>query len=102
MSDFLDRLGRRLQRKQSEEPALAPAEEARVGTAESPPSPAMPRPIIPVSQAVKAISQQPGDEEKEDIALVFAPGGPVAHLLGDSYRPRQGQARMARLVMDAL
>jgi Rad3-related DNA helicase len=40
--------------------------------------------------------------EEEDIALVFAPGGPVAHLLGDSYRPRHGQARMARLVKRAL
>jgi Rad3-related DNA helicase len=38
----------------------------------------------------------------EDIALVFAPGGPVARLLGDAYRPRRGQARMARLVVKAL
>jgi Rad3-related DNA helicase len=38
----------------------------------------------------------------EDIALVFAPGGPVARLLGDDYRPRRGQARMARLVVQAL
>lgn len=38
----------------------------------------------------------------EDIALVFAPGGPVAHLLGNRYRPRRGQARMARLVKRAL
>jgi Rad3-related DNA helicase len=38
----------------------------------------------------------------EDIALVFAPGGPVAHLLGDDYRPRRDQARMARLVVHAL
>ncbi|MEJ2212134.1 MAG: DEAD/DEAH box helicase, partial [Anaerolineae bacterium] len=38
----------------------------------------------------------------KDIALVFAPGGPVAQLLGDDYRPRRGQARMARLVVRAL
>ncbi|MDY7076382.1 MAG: ATP-dependent DNA helicase [Chloroflexota bacterium] len=37
-----------------------------------------------------------------DIALVFAPAGPVAHLLGDTYRPRRGQALMARLVKRAL
>ena len=42
------------------------------------------------------------DSPKEDIALVFAPGGPVARLLGDDYRPRRGQARMARLVVRAL
>jgi ATP-dependent DNA helicase DinG len=57
---------------------------------------------VPASQAVQTASEQPGDEEREDIALVFAPGGPVARLLGDSYRPRRGQARMARLVMHAL
>jgi Rad3-related DNA helicase len=34
----------------------------------------------------------------EDIAYVFAPDGAVARLLGDRYRPRRGQARMARLV----
>ncbi len=39
---------------------------------------------------------------EEDIALVFAPAGPVAHLLGDTYRPRRGQALMARLVKRAL
>ncbi len=38
----------------------------------------------------------------DDIALVFAPGGPVAALLGPSYRPRSGQAAMARLVRQAL
>ena len=37
-----------------------------------------------------------------DIALLFAPWGPVADLLGDGYRPRRGQARMARLVKQAL
>jgi Rad3-related DNA helicase len=38
----------------------------------------------------------------DDIALLFAPWGPVAELLGDGYRPRRGQARMARLVKRAL
>lgn len=42
------------------------------------------------------------DAPSTDIALVFAPGGPVAQLLGDTYRPRRGQARMARLVKRAL
>jgi len=42
------------------------------------------------------------DPPRQDIALVFAPGGPVARLLGDDYRPRRGQARMARLVVRAL
>ena len=106
MSDFLERLSRRLQRKQAEEPTAVPAKEARVDTTQSPPLSATPPPTMPVSQAVQA---RPGDEERsvlgeaeEDIALVFAPDGPVARLLGDSYRPRRGQVRMARLVMDAL
>ena len=38
------------------------------------------------------------DKAEEDIAFVFAPDGPVAHLLDDAYRPRRGQALMARLV----
>jgi Rad3-related DNA helicase len=38
----------------------------------------------------------------EDIALVFAPWGPVAELLGDGYSPRRGQALMGRLVKRAL
>ena len=37
----------------------------------------------------------PSSIEREDIALVFAPDGSVAHLLGDTYRPRRGQARVA-------
>jgi Rad3-related DNA helicase len=37
-----------------------------------------------------------------DIALLFAPWGPVAKLLGDGYRPRRGQALMARLVKRAI
>jgi len=38
----------------------------------------------------------------DDIALLFAPWGPVAQLLGEGYRPRRGQALMARLVKHAL
>ncbi|MGD9100559.1 MAG: helicase C-terminal domain-containing protein [Anaerolineae bacterium] len=38
----------------------------------------------------------------DDIALLFAPWGPVAELLGEGYRPRRGQALMARLVKRAL
>lgn len=38
----------------------------------------------------------------QDIALLFAPSSPVAQLLGSQYRPRRGQALMARLVKHAL
>lgn len=38
----------------------------------------------------------------DDIALLFAPWGPVARLLGQGYRPRRGQALMARLVKRAV
>jgi Rad3-related DNA helicase len=38
----------------------------------------------------------------DDIALLFAPWGPVASLLGENYEPRRGQALMARLVKRAL
>jgi Rad3-related DNA helicase len=38
----------------------------------------------------------------DDIALLFAPWGPVAKLLGAGYQPRRGQALMARLVKRAL
>jgi Rad3-related DNA helicase len=40
--------------------------------------------------------------QDDDIALLFAPWGPVAELLGTSYRPRRGQALMARLAKRAL
>jgi len=46
----------------------------------------------------KPTYQNPDD----DIALLFAPWGPVAELLGDGYHPRRGQALMARLVKRAL
>jgi Rad3-related DNA helicase len=38
----------------------------------------------------------------QDIAMLFAPGSPVAAVLGEQYRPRRGQAAMARLVKRAL
>ncbi len=41
-------------------------------------------------------------QQIEDVAYVFAPNGPVARLLGDRYRPRRGQARMARLVRQSI
>lgn len=46
----------------------------------------------------KPTYQDPND----DIALLFAPWGPVAELLQNGYRPRRGQALMARLVNRAL
>jgi len=80
MIDFLDHLNRRLERKRTEEPT---------GEAMDAPSPP------PAGQGKRR-------EQDEDIALVFAPDGPVARLLGDAYRPRRGQALMARLVKRAL
>ena len=87
MTDFLDQLNRRVRRKQDEEPTDSLVESSE-GVASPPREPAEQRP------------QAQG--EGEDIALVFAPGGPVANLLGQSYRPRRGQALMARLVKRAL
>jgi Rad3-related DNA helicase len=47
-----------------------------------------------------------GPDEKPidvpDITPVFAPGGPIARLLGERYRYRQGQVEMAQLVRQAL
>ena len=40
--------------------------------------------------------------EVPEVAQDFAPGGPVAHLLGERYRYREGQVDMARLVRQAL
>ncbi|MCX7683617.1 MAG: hypothetical protein N2508_16885, partial [Anaerolineae bacterium] len=40
--------------------------------------------------------------EVPDITPVFAPGGPIAQILGDRYRYRQGQVEMAQLVRQAL
>ena len=37
-----------------------------------------------------------------DLTALFAEGGPVAQLLGDRYRPREGQIRMAELVRETL
>jgi ATP-dependent DNA helicase DinG len=40
--------------------------------------------------------------EVPDVEPVFAPGGPVARLLGERYRHREGQVEMARLVRQAM
>ncbi len=116
MTDFLEQLTRRLQRKQAEEPTATSAEANRAGAADGESRPAIPTPRAPEAQPVRPSSlpeirsrSKPAGErpapslaEGEDIAHVFAPNGPVAHLLGDNYRPRRGQARMARLVTHAL
>jgi Rad3-related DNA helicase len=47
-------------------------------------------------------SQPTYESSDDDIALLFAPWGPVARLLGQGYRPRRGQALMARLVKRAV
>jgi len=41
-------------------------------------------------------------DARDQMGSVFAPGGPVAQILGDAYRPRDGQMLMARLVERAL
>ena len=56
--------------------------------------------------------RSPNGGDKDDTAMqsiicpplegVFAPGGPLAALLGDRYRARAGQTHMAHLVRDAL
>ena len=40
--------------------------------------------------------------ECPDLTALFAEGGPVAQLLGDRYRPREGQIRMVELVRETL
>ncbi len=58
---------------------------------------------MPKSPPTRIKTPRPATEdEKRDIAYVFAPDGPVADLLGEQYRPRRGQALMARLVKRAL
>lgn len=116
MSDFLERLTRRLQRKQAEEPTHPPVEADQVGaTTDLPAASSVMEPVVHVAR-VPPPPESEGEEtpiqsaplrhsreaEGADIALVFAPDGPVARLLGDGYRPRRGQASMARLVMQAV
>ena len=100
MTDFVDQLNRRVRRKQDQEPDVAPVEPSEAGVPVSPTPPTTSRlaPLPPEPAA--PLSKAQGGEG--DIALVFAPGGPVANLLGQSYRPRRGQALMARLVKRAL
>jgi len=86
-----------MQHKQAEELTHTPAQEDGAGAVDSPPPPVASPVMAPAAPAV-----QPPEADTKDIALVFAPGGPVARLLGDGYRPRRGQAAMARLVMQAV
>jgi len=116
MSDFLEQLNRRLRHKQAEEPTRRAVELEETGapgppstssgqapsSPEAPPS-TTPSPEPPVAPSPPdAVSPPKAEDGGGDIALVFAPDGPVAHLLGNSYRPRRGQALMARLVKRAL
>ena len=108
MSDFLERLNRRLRRKQAKEPTRGSVESEETGAPEPPSSSAAP-PLTTAAPEPAAASwpaatvpQPKTVDEEQDIALVFAPDGPVARLLGSSYRPRRGQALMARLVKRAL
>jgi len=116
MSDFLERLNRRLRCKQAEEPTRGSVESEEAGAPEPPSSSAAPPLTAPAPEHAAASSpaaavprsqtktEQPvlSRAEGKDIGLVFAPDGPVAHLLGSNYRPRRGQALMARLVKRAL
>jgi len=106
MKDFLEHLNRRLERKRTEEPTGEAVEPVTSAAMDSPSSPATPPPAgepRPEAERKSEHREKPERrEEDQDIALVFAPDGPVAHLLGDAYRPRRGQALMARLVRRAL
>jgi Rad3-related DNA helicase len=57
----------------------------------------------PYGNAVTKFETKPTYQNADDdIALLFAPWGKVAELLGEGYRPRRGQALMARLVKRAI
>jgi ATP-dependent DNA helicase DinG len=116
MSDFLERLNRRLRRKRAEEPVRRAVESEEAGAPEpsligsgqalsSPEAPSTTKPSPETAAAPlrpDAVPLPKDQNDRADIALVFAPDGPVAHLLGSSYRPRRSQALMARLVKRAL
>ena len=106
MADFLERLNRRLKRKRSEEPverSPSRTEERapELYTAHEPAlavPPAQPHAVsLPAEVVPRAKTWRGGD-----IGRIFCPGGPVAGLLGEGYRPRPGQVSMARLVQRAL
>jgi Rad3-related DNA helicase len=97
MSGVVEQRNRRPERNRAAEPAPPQVETGRVDAAAGLPA------MSPQEPAVQAgPSPESGDQQKKDIALVFAPEGPVARLLASRYRPRRGQARMARLVVRAL
>jgi ATP-dependent DNA helicase DinG len=94
MTDFLDRLSRRLDRKQSEDPLARRA----------PATPDPPAATEPHPQDKPRAADRPAvlPWSEGDVAAVFAPDGPIARLLGAGYHPRPGQVAMARLVQRAL
>jgi Rad3-related DNA helicase len=78
---------------------------------EPPAPPSAPRSSAPSPQAPPAIDEPGSTAEGQDLDKpidcppmneVFQTGGQVAQLLGERYRPRQGQIAMAELVRNAL
>ncbi len=92
---------------QSPPPATAPGPDA-------PPDEAEGSPRVAESPAVYVVEERRSAGSRADIeiagrpivcppvASVFAPGGTLANALGDRFRARAGQAKMADLVRDAL
>ncbi|MGC9347787.1 MAG: helicase C-terminal domain-containing protein [Anaerolineae bacterium] len=61
----------------------------------------------PVYEDDRVVRRDSGEEVQRPIVCppldaIFAPGGALSNLLGDRYRPRAGQVRMANLVREAL
>ena len=104
MTDFLERLTRRLKRKSSRRARRAsPGTGAGGHAAESTSPRSTLRPSLRPSHHRRQNPQRaPKPWHGGDIGEIFAPGGPVAGLLGEGYRPRPGQVSMARLVQRAL
>ncbi len=75
-----------------------------------PPPPPEPPPSLPDTPPPDATLEPAPDADAElrkpiacpSLGAVFAPGGPVANLLGARYRPREGQVHMAAQVREAL
>ena len=95
MTDFLERLNCRLKRKRSEEPVerhAPPAEECSAEPASEASTVQLRVVSLPAEVVPRAEAWRGGD-----IGEIFGPGGPVAGLLGEGYRPRPGQVRRPKL-----
>ncbi len=86
-------------------PALrspAPAAPRSSSPASAPPSWTGPAPLWEFAPEEGPENDLDQPIECPDLTALFAEGGPVAQLLGDRYRPREGQIRMAELVRETL